>query len=52
MKFKTAGDKHFTEDGRFAEITVDLVLTAGARMAEETSQWSRRLLPTRKGLRN
>ena len=22
MKFKTAGDKHFTEDGRFAEITL------------------------------
>ena len=42
MKFKTAGDKNFTEDGRIAKITVDLLLTAGARMAEEKSRWSRR----------
>ena len=38
MKFKTAGDEHFTEVGSSAEIAVELVLTAGVRMAEETSQ--------------
>ena len=32
--FKKKGDTHFTEDGRGAEITVDLVLQARAKMSE------------------
>ena len=35
MKFNAKGDRHFTKDGTFAEITVDSVLGARARMAEE-----------------
>ena len=35
MKCKTDGDRHSTEVGRIAEITVDLVLQARAKMAEE-----------------
>ena len=32
---KTEGDRHFTEEGRIAEITVDVVFQATAKMAEE-----------------
>ena len=32
--FKKKGDPHFTEDGRGAEITVDSVLEARAKMSE------------------
>ena len=32
--FRKAGDQHFTDDGRGAEITVDLVLQARAKMAD------------------
>ena len=32
--FKKKGDQQFTEDGRNAEITVDLVLQAKARMSD------------------
>ena len=32
--FKKEGDWHFTEDGRGAEITIDLVLQARAKMSE------------------
>ena len=32
--FKKRGDQHFTDDGRRAEITVDLVLQAKAKMSE------------------
>ena len=35
MKFKMAGDKHFTEDGRIAEIKFDLVLSVRAKMAQK-----------------
>ena len=28
------GDQHFTDDGRRAEITIDLVLQARAKMSE------------------
>ena len=34
MKYKEDGDRHFTEQGRVAEITVDLVLQARAKMSE------------------
>ena len=36
MKFKKTGDRDFTEEGRVAEITVDLVLRAKARMAKDS----------------
>ena len=32
--FKKKGDRHFTDDGRGAEITVDLVLLAKAQMSK------------------
>ena len=32
--FKKKGDRHFTDDGRGAEITVDLVLLVKAQMSE------------------
>ena len=32
--FEKKGDQHFTDDGRGAEITVDLVLQARAQMSE------------------
>ena len=35
MKFKTAGDKHFTDNLGIAETTVDVVLRARAKMAGE-----------------
>ena len=35
MKFKTAGDRHSTEDGRMAEIIFDLFLRARAKTEEE-----------------
>ena len=38
-KCKAEGDRHFTEEGRIVEITVDLVFTARARMAEERVTW-------------
>ena len=34
QKFKMKGDLHFTDDGRRAESTVDLVLQARAKMSE------------------
>ena len=34
MKFIAEGDRHFTKDGTFAEITVDSVLGARARVVE------------------
>ena len=34
-KYKTAGDAHFKDDGRIAEITFTLVLRARVEMAEE-----------------
>ena len=34
-KYKTDGDRHFTEEGRNGESTFDLVLKARATMAEE-----------------
>ena len=34
-KYRTYGDRHFTEDRGVAEITVDLVLQAMAKMVEE-----------------
>ena len=45
MQFEADGDRHFTDDGSVADITVDLVLRARAKMAEETSQ--RGLRPSR-----
>ena len=32
--FKRKGDHHFTKNGRGTEITIDLVLQAGAKMSE------------------
>ena len=32
--FKRKGDRQFTDDGRGAEITIDLVLQARAKMSE------------------
>ena len=34
-QFKTQGDRQFAEEGRIEEITIDMVLRARARMAEE-----------------
>ena len=34
MKFKEDGDRHFTDQGRVAEITIDSVLQASAKMSE------------------
>ena len=34
LTFEKEGDQHFTDDGRLAEITVDLVLHAKAKMSE------------------
>ena len=34
LKYKEDGDRHFTEEGRVAGITVELVLQAGAKMTE------------------
>ena len=34
MKCKEDGDRHFLEEGRVAEITMDLVSQARAKMAE------------------
>ena len=48
MKFKTAGDKHFMEDGSSAEITVDLLLTAGARIKKETESMVQKTPPSRR----
>ena len=33
IKYKTDDDRHFTEDGRVAEITIDLMLQAWAKMS-------------------
>ena len=38
---KRKGDQHFTKCGREADITIDLVLPARAKMSEN-SQWTRR----------
>ena len=35
LQFKADGDWHFTEDGRLVGITVEVVLRARARVAEE-----------------
>ena len=37
-KFKRDGDRHFAEDGRVAEITIDLVLQARAKKIRSTGQ--------------
>ena len=43
--FKKRGDQHFTDDGRRAEITVDLVLQAKAKMSEnKVSEMIKQLL--------
>ena len=34
-QFKTQGDRQLAEEGRIEEITIDMVLRAQARMAEE-----------------
>ena len=60
MKFKTIGDKHFTEEVVMDEITMELVFRAWSRMAEGNSQSARGLhcrgddqgSPARKSLRN
>ena len=42
MKYNEDGDGHFTEQGRVAEITVDLVLQARAKMSENEVNGGRR----------
>ena len=34
LRYKEDGDRHFAEEGRVAEITIDLVLPARAKVAE------------------
>ena len=35
LHFKADGDRHFAEDGRLAEVTIDMVLQARSRVAKE-----------------
>ena len=48
MKFKTSVNKRFTEDGRRAESTVDVVRRTRAKMAEERVKWVGRPKPSQR----
>ena len=40
MTFKAEGDKHFTEDGRIAESTLDLVLPSQGQDGGRKRRWT------------
>ena len=46
-KFKTAGDTHFTEDGILAEMSIEFVVRAKAKLAKEKVSRDDQCAPSR-----